>query len=678
MKKILLALLFLSVAYQSYAWKPIMAGHRGGGTGVENTAECFRNGVDVYGYNGLECDVRVTLDGKYVISHDETTNRLGGNLTVASATLADLKAETYAQTRNGVNYTGTICTMEEYLDICKEKNVFPLIELKYATGINTSSMTNFPGLLKLIEDKGLRDKVVFLTSMQYSLEYIRTNYPDIKCQYLISTPTDERFNWCVKWNVNPSYQAGVFDQSLLVKLHKAGLSAAVWTVDNETNYLKYSNMGVYMVTSNTLKTNTLPEIADIDWDSFPEDLNPIELETRLLWSRTSTGPNGLPTNFPASNGTTYKTGQQAAIIDGTFYVNDYGTSTLLVFDKNSTECALLPKTDGIMGGTATHGITCDDAGNIIQRNETGISSTPNSLLIYKKGEKTGKAISFSLVNPGQTNFITASGDIFSAEGGYIYLYPNSQKEVYIINIANGELVSTNAISNLSTAGSTAGYVIPIDNDPTNFIYQVRNVGYYRYEETNKGDYLTGSSSTSAPGRNSSIGGAYLTMENHQIFIHTSGTNYNGGLTIKDMSASGTPSLATFPPIGTGGYTANASCGTFMKLEKINDECYNLYTYTMGNGYAAYEIAKKGSSVNGTISANKTASLNMYPNPVIDETTINYSEPINNIEIYSITGNKVFDLNGNGNQTQTINIGGIMSGTYIIRINNTQTTKFVKL
>ena len=180
MKKAIIVMAMLLVVGQAWAWKPKFVGHRGCNKGVMNTAEAFRNGADFYHYDGLECDVRVTSDRQYVISHDETTKAVGGNLTVASATLAQLKAENYTQTRNGVTYSGKICTVAEYLDICAEKNVFPVIELKWTTGINNNDMSNFPGLAQLIKDKGMTDKVVILTSMKSSLEYVKTHYPEFK------------------------------------------------------------------------------------------------------------------------------------------------------------------------------------------------------------------------------------------------------------------------------------------------------------------------------------------------------------------------------------------------------------------------------------------------------------------------------------------------------------------
>ena len=123
-----------------------MVGHRGCVIGVENTVEAYRAAHDVYGYDGIECDVRVTADGEYVIMHDESTARLGDSLVVTESTLAQLKALELRQTRRGFTYTGRVCTVAEYLDICVSTGMFPVIELKWTTGINNNDMSNFDGL----------------------------------------------------------------------------------------------------------------------------------------------------------------------------------------------------------------------------------------------------------------------------------------------------------------------------------------------------------------------------------------------------------------------------------------------------------------------------------------------------------------------------------------------------
>ena len=581
MKKFLLLTLCLGAAMSAWAWKPLLVGHRGCNLGVENTVQAYQNGVDVYGYDGLECDVRVTSDGYYVISHDETTTRLGGNLTVASATLAQLQAEDYTQTRNGITYTGKICTVAEYLDICVAKNVFPVIELKWTTGINNNDMSNFPGLAQLVIDKGLADKAIFLTSMKQSLQYIRTNYPDFKCQWLCNANWESNVEWCQQWGLNPSIEAGCFDIHTVKRFHLLGLQCAMWTADSKANYEKYGNMGVYMITTNSFNSADATDIPDIDWDAVEDVLDPLELKCDTVFRHCradGTMPEGFPSGIEGES--TFKQAQQAAIKDGIFYTNDYLTKTVVSYDRNG-------RIDNPYQGTDSQGICFDDAGNLILRND-GLSNAPNKIRAYKNGSTEPVDINFFLNHDGRVHFITASGDIFSEEGGYVYHFPNSQAYVDMVYIANGEHVATYSSSELSFAGSTAGIVYPIGTDPWEFVYQVRNNGYNYYKDGDKGTYITGSTGTTAPARNSSCGGAYFVLAGHKLFIHSSGTNYNGGFTVKDMSA-GCTSLLSVPVLGSGGYSANPSVGAWFKVEPIDDNHCYVYEYCLGNGYAQYQL-----------------------------------------------------------------------------------------
>ena len=146
MKRTTFFILLFCISLITFA-QPLLVGHRGSYWGVENTEEAFRNGA-LAGYHYLECDIKVAGDGTIVLTHDDTTERLGGSLTINTATLAQLKAETLTQTRGGVKYTGKICTLAEYLDICAEYNVRTVIELKWAIGINSNDCSGIPALVK--------------------------------------------------------------------------------------------------------------------------------------------------------------------------------------------------------------------------------------------------------------------------------------------------------------------------------------------------------------------------------------------------------------------------------------------------------------------------------------------------------------------------------------------------
>ena len=580
MKKFLLCAVLGLATVQAWAWKPIFVGHRGSGRGVENTEQAFRNGVDYYGYQGLECDVRVTHDKQYVISHDETTERVGGSLTVAAATLAELQAETYTQTRSGVTYTGKICTMAEYFDICNEKNVFPVIELKWSTGINSNDMSNFPGLANLIIEKNLADKVIILTSMKPSLEYVKKNYPQFKCQWLCNG-WESSLEWCKTNGFDLSISVGNFDIYGVKKIVKAGLNAACWTVDTESNYKIYGAMGITMMTCNTLMAKNMPELEDIDWDKVVEPEDPIELKVDTLFM-VSAAQGNLPANFPSGNsGTTaFTSAQMGWWHNGRFFAHNYSTSELVEITKEG----VITKSD--LAGTTKHGMCFDDAGNMIL-NASSVTAEPILLKVYPADSDTPVTIKMELNEPGTQNFITASGNIMSDEGGYVYYLPNGQTKVNVVYIVNGEFVETKSYD-ASISGTTASVVVPIDGDPANLFYHVRANGIYRIENgVDKGAILTGATTT-APSRNSSVTLATFKIAGHQLLLHGSGANYNGGFCIKDLSAN-KANVFTQPVIGSNGYYANPSCGAFYTVERKDNDHVYVYEYCMGNGIAGYEV-----------------------------------------------------------------------------------------
>ncbi len=242
----------VAVVMSAMAGAVTLVGHRGCMLGVENTVEAFRNAHEVFGYDGIECDVRVTADGEYVICHDEHTGRLGDSLVIAESTLAQLRALTLTQTRLGITYTGSICTVAEYLDICVATGMFPIIELKWTTGINNNDMTNFDGLATLIERHGLTDKAIILTSMRNSLEWVRTHHPRLRCRWLCRKSWAENIDWCQQWNIAPSIMWGDYDADTVARFASIGQSVATWTVDNAESAVEAIRMGVTVITTNRL------------------------------------------------------------------------------------------------------------------------------------------------------------------------------------------------------------------------------------------------------------------------------------------------------------------------------------------------------------------------------------------------------------------------------------------
>lgn len=224
-------------------------GHAGSFYGIMNTEEAFLYAVEVLQYQLLECDLKQTKDGVFVLAHDD---KFGG-YDIASTNWSILKDVTETKTRysgypsqngsiqNGGKYTSKICTLERYLEICKEYNVKAVIELKYSSGISNNDQSRMQALMDEIEKCGMLDNVIFLASQYNCLIWTRNNgYEDIPCQYLVnSCESEEVLQRCIDNKLDLSFNAtGDYSNSMewLQKYKDAGCKISCFTFTQYSNY----------------------------------------------------------------------------------------------------------------------------------------------------------------------------------------------------------------------------------------------------------------------------------------------------------------------------------------------------------------------------------------------------------------------------------------------------------
>lgn len=245
----------------------LIVGHRGSQWGVENTRAAFINGANA-GAWGLECDIRVTGDGTFVVSHDDSYKRLGGPETkIADMTTEAVLSTRLTSKRHGVTYAGTPCTLGEFLDICKEYNVVPVVEVKVCTTIHSNTKAEnepvfdgIPALINLIDQKGLSDRVVIISFMPGVVDFIHRHYPDITVQVLAGDEDGtimEWVEWCKQYKMDLDVVHTIVTKEAVDAMHAAGLKVNVWTVDRVEDFERVKAMGVDFITTNARFPNEL-------------------------------------------------------------------------------------------------------------------------------------------------------------------------------------------------------------------------------------------------------------------------------------------------------------------------------------------------------------------------------------------------------------------------------------
>lgn len=239
-------------------------GHAGSYYGLMNSEEAILYAIQVLQYQCVEIDLKQTADGQFVLCHDDTF----AGYPLATTMWSVLKELTRTAERcsglpaqNGSvkkkSYTAGLCTLERYLEICKEYDVKAVIELKSSKGISNADTSRMQDLMNIIEKYKMRKNVIFLTSSYNCLIWTRENgYSDIPCQYLVnSCESDEVLNRCIQYDLDISFNATGDNiknsQEWINKYKAAGLEVSCYTFTQYSDYntlQKWIDKGVDYVT----------------------------------------------------------------------------------------------------------------------------------------------------------------------------------------------------------------------------------------------------------------------------------------------------------------------------------------------------------------------------------------------------------------------------------------------
>lgn len=228
-----------------------LVAHRGmRSVAPENTTASFTE-AGKHGYWGAECDVYRTKDGVWIISHDSHTYRMMDKSAL-------IEKKTYEELMdmnvdNGVNIDKyedlKICSLEEYLDICKKYNMTPVIELKGKN--NTEYYSEIVELANQFE--------VNPVYISFHIENLQTMRRLTQCKmyYLVQKISEDDIqdaksieNCGIDFNGNKDKN---FKSDIIKKCQDAGLELGAWTINEEDALQKLEQYGITLITTDCIE-----------------------------------------------------------------------------------------------------------------------------------------------------------------------------------------------------------------------------------------------------------------------------------------------------------------------------------------------------------------------------------------------------------------------------------------
>ncbi len=227
--------------------------HRGlSGIERENTCAAFVAAGN-RSYFGIETDVHITRDGKFVIIHDVTTERISlgeyninveenDYSAVEGIVLPDLDSTT---DRKDIK----IPLLKEYIMVCKKYGKICVLEIK-----NHFEEKDIEKLIDQIKELEYIDNVIFISFDFENCVNVRKLLPENDVQFLTSKEiTSELIEKLCENHLNLDIDYKQLNAENIELLHSKGIKVNCWTCDDKETAEKLVSFGVDFITSNILE-----------------------------------------------------------------------------------------------------------------------------------------------------------------------------------------------------------------------------------------------------------------------------------------------------------------------------------------------------------------------------------------------------------------------------------------
>ncbi len=227
-----------------------LVAHRGlSGIERENTNSAFVAAGN-RSYYGIETDIHRTSDGKFIINHDQTLERVAGeNLNVETVSLS-VSQNVVLFDKDGTKGRLDLIpsTLQNYISICKKYEKHCVLELK-----NRFTDEEIQAIIDIIKEFDYLENVTFISFAYENLPKIRAVLPDQSVQFLFGEATEEIIENLIRDRIDVDIRASMLTRELVERFHEAGLVVNCWTVDDKQRAEELVEMGVDFITTNILE-----------------------------------------------------------------------------------------------------------------------------------------------------------------------------------------------------------------------------------------------------------------------------------------------------------------------------------------------------------------------------------------------------------------------------------------
>lgn len=216
--------------------------HRGlSGQYPENTYISYKKAVEA-GFWGVECDLRETKDGEFVMMHDESLQRMCGiGKNVQEMTYAEIQELKVISGKGLQDYPNeAVATFDDYLKAMRNSDSYAVIEIK-----QVSEVENLDRVKDKVKEYGLESQTIYISANIDYLKYLREKDSECRLQAITKMVSSEFLAMCTEYKFDLSCDYRAITPQQVACAQKEGLEVSVWTVNDF--YLMYDYIHTYKI-----------------------------------------------------------------------------------------------------------------------------------------------------------------------------------------------------------------------------------------------------------------------------------------------------------------------------------------------------------------------------------------------------------------------------------------------